>query len=340
MGIKSILKSAFVNTLNASGRLMSDIKHRANGAALILAYHRVNSTDYIKNTLLKKPLYVSEDIFDLHLAWLTAHFKMVSLSEIINKIKKQEPWTDALCAITFDDGWYDNYEFALPVLKKYKVPSTIFIVGNEVGLSEPNCWDICFEIIHRKEQLPRGITDIGKLDKILCLNMKNRTEKARTAVNVIRTLAMEEFDAVSLRLRDFYYNEIDEVKAVNRNYRKLSWADMREMQKESVEFGYHSLNHPILTNLSPERLCDELALPLEKALSNGVDLKRIFSYPDGKRNKDVVQILKKNGFDGATSLANGFNSLRTPLFELKRFNIHSGSSGTLPHFMYNLTRNI
>jgi len=109
------------------------------------------------------------------------------------------------------------------------------------------------------------------------------------------------------------------------------------MQDFKVEFGYHSLTHPILSNFSLERLLTELDLPSEVALQRGVKLQNIFSYPDGKYNEEIVKVLKEKGYIGATSLVNGFNSLDTQAFELKRFNIHGGSSGTLSSFLYNLT---
>jgi peptidoglycan/xylan/chitin deacetylase (PgdA/CDA1 family) len=338
--LRTFLKYTLTNALHSFGMLESNLKRKARGSALILAYHRVNNEDYIKNSVLKQPLYVSDRVFDIHLSWLAANFTMVPLNDIIEKIRKMESWEEALCAITFDDGWHDNYEFALPLLKKHDVPSTIFVVGSEIGLSEPNCWDICFEIIQRKVQLPQNLTGMSKLDEILCLDAKNRVEKARAAVNIMRTLGMEDFDSVREGLREYFYNEIREAGEIKNNYKKLSWANMKEMQSFKVEFGYHSLSHPILINFPRERLLVELDLPSEIARQHDVKLANIFSYPDGKYNEEVVKVLKEKGYGGATSLVNGLNSLKTQAFELKRFNIHSGSSGSLPLFLYNLARKV
>lgn len=337
MRLRKVIKRSFTNTLHSFGMLESKLKQMAKGFALILAYHRVNNEDYIKNNVLKQPLYVSDRVLELHLSWLTANLRIVTLSEIVKRIRQREPWDDALCAITFDDGWYDNYEFAFPVLRKYNAPGTIFVVGGEVGLSEPNCWDICFEIVQHKRQLPQHLTGISGLDEILYLNTRNTIEKARVAVNIIRTLKAEEFDRVNERLTAYYYNDIPQTRSINEKYKKLSWSDMKEMQNYGVDFGYHSLSHRMLSNLPRERLLAELDLPSEVALQHNVKLANVFSYPDGKYNEEVVKVLNEKGYVGATSLVNGFNSLDTQAFELKRFNIHNGSSGTLSTFLYNLT---
>ena len=86
-----------------------------------------------------KSLYVTPRMFRFQMWYLkTAGFKVVSLQEILSFIKGNDS-DERLVAITFDDGYQDFYDNAFPVLKTYKLPSTVFLVSDLVG--KENIWD-------------------------------------------------------------------------------------------------------------------------------------------------------------------------------------------------------
>lgn len=101
----------------------------------ILLYHRVaNITDdpYL--------LSVSVSNFKNQIKWLKNNYKIIPLIQMVDQIKHQSLSLGSLC-ITFDDGYADNYYNALPILKQFNVPATIFVTSGMIGKKNPFYWD-------------------------------------------------------------------------------------------------------------------------------------------------------------------------------------------------------
>ncbi len=70
------------------------------------------------------------------------HYNVISLNELVEGIKKGNKFAHNTVVITIDDGYKDNYTYAYPVLKKYCLPATIFLISDYIG-NKPNFmnWD-------------------------------------------------------------------------------------------------------------------------------------------------------------------------------------------------------
>ncbi len=88
----------------------------------VLVYHTINRSDQ------SCPEMISPERFEQQLSWLARNRKVVSLSETLMRNSKE-----SLVAITFDDGYRDNLTTALPLLEKYQLPMTLFVVAGFVG---------------------------------------------------------------------------------------------------------------------------------------------------------------------------------------------------------------
>jgi peptidoglycan/xylan/chitin deacetylase (PgdA/CDA1 family) len=95
----------------------------------IIMYHSVNP----KSDPVMKRLIVSPKTFERHMRFLKEYHYNVLPLEALAKLIKEKKIPPKTIAITFDDGYRDNYTYAFPVLKKYNLPATIFIIVNEVG---------------------------------------------------------------------------------------------------------------------------------------------------------------------------------------------------------------
>lgn len=104
------------------------------GSAFIVLFHRVDSS------LGPDALACTEEKFDAYCRFLTEHFDVVSLDDLLFDLREGRGLKGQV-AITFDDGYRDNWEYARPILKKYKAPATFFIATGYIGTSRMAPWD-------------------------------------------------------------------------------------------------------------------------------------------------------------------------------------------------------
>jgi peptidoglycan/xylan/chitin deacetylase (PgdA/CDA1 family) len=129
--VKHAVKEVLGRTLFAS-RLDGVL---LRNAAVIVAFHRVQET-----VAPGDGLTVSVRMFERHCEFLRRHFRVVPLPDIVEKLERGQPLHREL-AITFDDGYRDNFENAAPVLAKLSLPATFFIVSRWMGTDIVPVWD-------------------------------------------------------------------------------------------------------------------------------------------------------------------------------------------------------
>ena len=94
----------------------------------IMMYHNVS---YAENPKLNT---VSPENFEFQMSFLREHnYRVLSLDELVEKIKKGQKISRKSVVVTFDDGYEDNYAYAFDILKKHEIPATIFIPSDLIG---------------------------------------------------------------------------------------------------------------------------------------------------------------------------------------------------------------
>jgi peptidoglycan/xylan/chitin deacetylase (PgdA/CDA1 family) len=101
---------------------------------IVVAFHRVN------DTIPEDSLTRSSRDFDRFCRFFKANYDVISLDEFIRRLSSGASLAGAL-AITFDDGYLDNYEVAAPILYRLGLPSTFFVVTQFLGTNVVPWWD-------------------------------------------------------------------------------------------------------------------------------------------------------------------------------------------------------
>ncbi|MBL7085216.1 MAG: polysaccharide deacetylase family protein [Candidatus Omnitrophica bacterium] len=117
----------------------------------ILMYHHIDERGEISS------LSVSPENFRCQMAFLSRrNYNVISLAQLVQSMQKETKLPRNTVVITFDDGYEDNYTFAYPVLKKYNLPATIFVIVNSIDQENYLTYAQIKEMLSSK-----GIIDIG-----------------------------------------------------------------------------------------------------------------------------------------------------------------------------------
>ncbi len=216
-------------------------------------------------------------------------------------------------AITFDDGYKDNYLNAYPILKKYSSPATIFLTTGLIGNGNLLWLDkisYALKMTVKRKLVINGSTyqlnNQPEKVKTFFLLYKYLIEVAETRKNVI-------IEEIKGQLEISNFNELSDLM--------LSWDDIRVMSMNNISFGAHTINHPILSRISLDEARKEIVqskIDIEKETGTCVDL---FAYPNGKYedfNEDIMKIVQDAGFICACSTFDETNSNDTNLYSLNR----------------------
>lgn len=96
---------------------------RQKRAARVIYYHSIHPS----NSYSQAPAAFRQQI-----EWLQANgFRFLTFSDLVNETRLKNP-SDDLISITFDDGYFDNYEYAFPILNELGVPATFFLISGMI----------------------------------------------------------------------------------------------------------------------------------------------------------------------------------------------------------------
>jgi len=144
----------------------------------VLMYHSVNP----KAHPAMRSLIVSPESFERQMRFLKSRrYNVVTLEEVSRLMRDKKRAPAKTVAITFDDGFKDNYIYAYPVLKKLSFPATIFVIYNEVGRPEGDrlSWD------QIREMQASGLVSIGShtLGPVPLVDIRSEAELRRQVID-------------------------------------------------------------------------------------------------------------------------------------------------------------
>lgn len=274
----------------------------AQGRGVILTLHRVctpSQDPFAPNGILE----ITPEFLDAALGHLReAGIDLVSMDEAARRISAPErhPF---FVALTFDDGFRDTLDVALPILQKHLAPACVFVVPGFAERRAPLWWvDL--------ENAIRALPEIG-----IVLNGKrhqwpagNSSEKRRAFAGVYWLLRSHPESALR-----------DNVAALSMQARQdsqetagqlcLDWNGIKALSRDPlITIGAHTLTHPRLAMVGPELALDEMAgsrVRLEEEIGQPV---RHFAYPVGDRTSAAAHefgLAARSGFTTAVTTRPG-----------------------------------
>lgn len=274
-----------------------------NGKAAILCFHRIlpdSQVDIIPNPNFIGLCY-SEKNFEDFLFLVTNAFKVVSLDNLIGHIFSNSD--EFQISITFDDGYRDNYIYALPILEKYNVPATIYVTYNFLEKDTLIWWFEIWEILKSNV-----IIEFEFKEKYYSFDLDDHSKKSKAFFR-IKTLFL------SIPVSE----HIELLKSINNSFSFKSYKnlfltqiELRKLARHPlITIGAHTLNHDNLKNLSLDQLYNDYLLSkkkLERTIQSPVVH---FAYPYGnssEANFREYNTLREVGYETGVTLRSLFVS--------------------------------
>lgn len=326
-----MLKAAAKSLLRSAALVAGPHRWRRGPCLLVLTYHRVLPLDHPDRASEQPGMLVTSEQLAMHFETLSQHFAPVHLDGWLGAAREGEPPPGRSLAVTFDDGWRDNYDHAFPVIKAAQMPVTLFLVTDLVG-SRYAFWP------NRLARLLKAWRpDFSR-------RLDEQTKQELVTLGVPLELAGEEatpelIDAVIGRCKvasDARLHELlDQVEAVlpgrpaGGERDLLDWDEIREMADSGlVRFGSHTRRHTRLRDdLADEQLEDEIAGSrriLEERLSRTATL---FCYPNGDCSARAYASVA-GAYKGAVSTQRGWHRPGMDPYLVRRIGVHGDVSRT------------
>lgn len=272
----------------------------------IVNYHRILEES---DPLLENEPDVAT--FREHMKMLADCFQVLSMSDALSALQQNRLPPRAVC-ITFDDGYRSAHDLALPILREFGLPATVFVTTGYIDGDE-NMWNDRIVDAVRAATGPIDLRASGASlypvdgSAARCAAVEALTRRAKYLPPAERMAMVAELEAQT-----------------GRKARPLMLSSdmVHTLQASNVEIGAHTVTHPILTSLPDADAMAEIAgskAALEAILGRPV---RYFAYPNGKAGLDFdtrhIAMVQQAGFDAAFSTAHGPVTTAENLYSLPR----------------------
>ncbi|MEW6096776.1 MAG: polysaccharide deacetylase family protein [bacterium] len=288
--------------------------------AVILRYHSVADLKDENFAYASPQITVSTKNFEEQIRYLAKRYNIISLEDIVLHIKEDKPLPKNSLAITFDDGYKDNYLNAYPILKKYGVTATFFLAAGCLN-GKDVLWT--HRIIYILKETKKKEISLKTQDGSNVLNLETLKDKLN-AIDIINPIILR----LDQSKREEFITDLANKLEVDINRQEyshkymLSWAEVKEMEKGGMSFGSHTITHCNLPHCSYDYAKKEIEgskTILEEELGKPINL---FSYPNGTIkihfNEEVKRIVEESGFISAVTSVDGVVDKKSDLYELKR----------------------
>ena len=247
---------------------------------------------------------ISPSTFEKLLQYITRYYSVISFSDIASIQKKPAPKPYAI--LSFDDGYFDFYEYALPLLKKYNLPCNHNIV-NECASNNEIIWTERLNSIFnyckgQGENLCFTIT--GKEISIEGFNW-NWMKFYLNIYNLLLNIPKAERLQVLL--------EQEEKFKIRPRCTMMNWKQINECAQNLVEIGCHTYSHDSLSTITDEKVLQEEIIYSINEIENKLGKKiTILALPNGESNPDITKVLSSSNLKYLLFTGDKINKLVVP----------------------------
>jgi peptidoglycan/xylan/chitin deacetylase (PgdA/CDA1 family) len=288
-------------------------------------YHRILPQDDKRSQAEEPGMTVRPETFRQHINILKHYFSIVKLADWIQLKSEGKELPSKSCAITFDDGWVDNFEFAFPILKETNVPATIFVVSDMVGKNEVFWPERLIRLIN---QISSHFPQYWSHPELKWLQQDSSNYRFSE-----RLPTREELSALITCVKSYSDQEINDRLTHIETVLKtdtgthfpslLNWNQVTEMVSSGlVEIGSHTCHHVRLNEQTPVELIKSEVIDSKAEIEKNIaQTTKSFCFPNGDYCPLSLDLVRQN-YLGAVTTQSGWNTADADIHKLQRIGIH------------------
>jgi peptidoglycan/xylan/chitin deacetylase (PgdA/CDA1 family) len=282
--VKKISKNLIFPIITGLGleKILSKTSKNNN---LILCFHGVS---HFTSSMNKRHMDVGQ--FEALLIYIKKNFEVVSVQDIFTPAKSRKK----RIAISFDDGYLNNYTVAFPLLKKHQLPAALYITTESFEINDYCLWPEIFDAL-RLGPLPEKIVFHGEefqFENGLLIHVKSRI----SIYDYVKNMGEERQEAFDEFITTYNVKQL--LKNTDPELRSFCTKEqVREMaQSPLIEIGSHTHRHYNLSRIDPELVMEELSK--SKQILEEITQKPVVSigYPDGDYSETVKNASEQLGY--------------------------------------------
>ena len=282
---------------------------------VILAYHRVLSKP---DNLV--PDHTGAAQFRRHMSTLSRFFNVVTVSDGLRKLRSGDLPARAV-AVSFDDGYQDNFSVALPILRQFNLPATFYVATGFIDGGR--MWnDTIIETVRRIDREKLDATDWG-LGHLRTATLEDRRAAAATLISELKYRDRNTRERQVLEIAHAAGVDLPSGLMMQRS-------EVKALYDAGMEIGAHTVNHPILARTDIDDATNEIMRSREWLETlTGAPITS-FAYPNGRPGEDYTDehahIVRRCGFENAVSTARGVANYSSDVFQLPRIGVWDKSA--------------
>jgi peptidoglycan/xylan/chitin deacetylase (PgdA/CDA1 family) len=300
----------------------------------VLTYHRIAEPG--RGPFYDPVISATPEAFRAQLAWFHDHLRLVTLDEVIDQLGTGSPWREPVMLLTFDDGYRDNFELAVPLLREWNAPAAFFIPTAFLETPSLPWWDYVAYVIKQTNTLYIAIerSPTGCLPP-LEINL-HTTPRTEAIMQIIRA-----FLEGTIPDERWFLSELGRRCKISVDTESLSrqlfmnWAEVQEIANlgTKLTIGSHTHSHQMLAILGRDAQRAELIgskQMLETKLKQAI---KALAYPYGwlgTYTQQTKTLVAEVGYQIAFCAQAGINRLtHLDRYEVKRLGVGSSDSVAL-----------
>jgi len=271
---------------------------RATGAPVFM-FHRVLPEG---EASYDPELVTSTNLFGAFLDWVCERYRVVAVDELARRRQHPKDGGAPLCAITFDDGWRDNFLHALPLLRECQLTATVFLPVRFIG-TERRFWQerlrVCLEELDNRNEAQSTLQTVMSSFP-WCPQLPLREKK----FGHLRRILLHRPSCEAEEFVDRLATATGPLAALT-GRASLDWVEVRAMQDAGITFGSHTLHHTLLTRAEPA-IAEREIQESRRELTERLGAPPVgFAYPWGATGSYIRERVKASGYECAVTTREG-----------------------------------